>query len=265
MTDIACLATELDEAVRNVTAMAQLSATVPLTLDQAYEVQRAGVSLRCDRGDAVVGVKLGFTSKAKAIQMGVGDVIIGVLTASMRIDDGGEVDTHRLIHPRVEPEVAFRLGDDIDPHDPRADPRSAAVEVAPALEIIDSRYRDFTFSLEDVVADNTSAARFAVGPWQSLAEVSSGLDLANLGVTLDIDGDIAEIGSTAAILGHPLHALTAVARMARRYGLPLPAGTIVLAGAATAAVPLPTTPGTCVTAAVTGLGRASVTMGQRHD
>ncbi|MFC5993620.1 2-keto-4-pentenoate hydratase [Pseudonocardia hispaniensis] len=259
MTDVVALASMLDDAARTATAIPQLTATTSLTLDKAYDVQRAGVALRTERGDAAVGVKLGFTSKAKALQMGVSDAIIGVITDEMRVDDGGEVDVSRLIHPRIEPEVAFRLGPDIDPDDPHDDPQTAVLEIAPALEIIDSRYRDFTFSLEDVVADNTSAARFVVGPWRPFESAQARLDLGNLGVVLELDGAVVETGSTAAILGDPLRALPAVKRMARHHGLALPAGSIILAGAATAAVSLPSQPGISVVATVTGLGRVCLT------
>src|SRR4051794_10935365 len=162
------LAQRLDRALSDATAIAQLSDEQALTLDEAYAVQRAGIALRVGRGDRLVGVKLGFTSEAKARQMGVSDVIIGQLTANTEVPDGGTVDLSTMVHPRIEPEVAFRLGTELSPDND--DPLSRVAEVAPALEIIDSRYRDFRFSLEDVVADNTSAAGFAVGQWLPFAE-----------------------------------------------------------------------------------------------
>lgn len=256
MPDIPGLARRLDEAVRSGTAIPQLTSDAPLTLEEAYAVQSASVDLRTARGDRQVGVKLGFTSKAKAEQMGVDDVIVGVLTEQMAVADGGTLDTAALIHPRIEPEVAYRLGRDVDPHDPDDDALAAVDAVAPALEIIDSRYRDFRFSLEDVVADNTSAAAYVVGPWQA-----PGADLADRPVTLAVDGTPAETGSTRDILGHPDQALAAVKRMAAQHGIALRAGAVVLAGAATAAVPLQ--PGTTVTAVVDGLGEVAVTAGAR--
>jgi 2-oxo-3-hexenedioate decarboxylase len=260
MFDPAKSALILDDAAHNATAVAQLTMTTPFDLVEAYSVQRAWTRHRVKQGDTVVGVKLGFTSKAKAVQMGVSDVIIGTLFDRMRIDDGGEVDVSRLIHPRVEPEIAFRLLVDVNPADSTADATAAAVEVAPALEIIDSRYRDFKFTLQDVVADNTSAAGFVIGPWRSLGQLESGPDLSNLAVTLGIDDAVAETGSTGAILGGPVRALAAAKRLAGCYGLSLPAGSIVLAGAATAAVPLPGR-GSSVTARIAGLGSVSCTMG----
>lgn len=249
------LAARLDEARRRGQAIPQLTAAEPLDLDDAYAVQRAGVTLRTDAGERVAGVKLGFTSTAKARQMGVDDVIIGVLTDAMEIADGGVIDLSRGVHPRIEPEVAFRLDREIDPRDPGADIRGAVDAVAPALEVIDSRYRDFTFSLVDVVADNTSASAFVVGPWTPVAPETD-LVLAERPVELTVDGEAEASGSTTAILGDPWHALPAVARMAARYGQALPAGTVLLAGAATAAVAL--RPGTTVTAGVSGLGDVSL-------
>jgi 2-oxo-3-hexenedioate decarboxylase len=182
---------------------------------------------------------MGLTSKAKMAQVGVNEVIFGRLTDAMRVHDGGTVDIGRFIHPRVEPEVAFLVSE------------GALTKVAPALELIDSRYKDFQFTLPDVVADNTSAGAFVAGPWRDLPE---GID--NLGVLLEIDGEVTQVGSTAAILGDPRRALTALADLAARYGVELTDG-IVLAGAATAAVPL--RQGMFARAVVEGLGTAALT------
>ncbi|MEU8632543.1 fumarylacetoacetate hydrolase family protein [Amycolatopsis sp. NPDC048633] len=247
MTVIDDFAARLDEAARTRTPCAQLSAERDISLEDAYAVQRALVELRLGRGERDFGVKLGFTSRAKAVQMGVDDVIVGRLTSGMVFADGDELDLAAFVHPRAEPEVAFRLGRDIAEGEI---PGTEAVEaVAPAIEVIDSRYRDFRFSLADVVADNTSAAAVVLGPWRRLDA-----DLGNRGVLLEVDGRLAGAGSTAAILGDPLRALTAAARMAHQHGIPLPAGTVLLAGAATAAVALQA--GTQVCATVSGLGRA---------
>ncbi|ATY12087.1 4-oxalocrotonate decarboxylase [Amycolatopsis sp. AA4] len=239
MTTVEERAELLDRATATGQAIPQLTSDGPMSLDTAYAVQHAGIALREGRGETVAGVKLGFTSKAKAEQMGVSDVIIGSLTDRMRIEDGGTFDVSRGVHPRVEPEVAFRLGPDGEP-----------AAVAPALEIIDSRYRDFKFSLADVVADNTSASAFVIGPWTRIDQ------LAALAVDLLFDGEVVASGSTADILGDPLRALPAAQRMAAAYGHRLGEGSVLLAGAATAAVALKA--GTHVEARVAGLGSVSV-------
>ena len=262
MTDIHRIAEMLDSAAMGASPVDQVTLHMPLTLEQAYAVQHELVACRVKRGETVSGVKLGFTSKAKAEQMGVSDVIVGSITDGMRLEDGAPVDPARFIHPRIEPEVAFLLDADVDPGDPHAVP--VVTQVAPALEIIDSRYRNFSFTLQDVVADNTSAAGYVLGRWVSLDDVGARLDLANLGVVLEIDGEVVETGSTAAILGDPLRAVAAVKRMARDRGFALPAGTVILAGAATAAAPLRAIAGSRVEATVEGLGRVSVSIGSDH-
>ncbi|MFB6625582.1 2-keto-4-pentenoate hydratase [Streptomyces sp. NPDC056374] len=244
--NITALAEALDTAAREGRPLAG-GGSGPKDTDEAYAVQEALVARRLAHGERLTGFKLGFTSRAKMRQMGVSDLIHGRLTDRMAIPDGGRVDTSALIHPRVEPEVAFLLGDTLRPG---GDPMAAVAAVAPALEVIDSRYHGFRFSLPEVIADNTSAAGYAVGPWSAPG------DLDNLGVLLELDGRLAETGSTAAILGSPLRALAAAARLAGA----LEPGTVILAGAATAAVPLP--PGTHVRATVAGLGTVHLTTGE---
>jgi 2-oxo-3-hexenedioate decarboxylase len=250
------LAARLDRAEQAANPIRQLSAGAGLNLDDAYQIQQALVLRRMARGERCVGAKLGFTSRAKAAQMGVSGVIAGRLTSGMRVPDGGTVPLGRFIHPRIEPEIAFRLGHEVDLGAEPADLERAVNAVAPALEIIDSRYRDFRFDLADVIADNTSAAGFAIGPWQPVGE--RGGDLGNRGVVLEADGFVVQTGSTAAILGHPVRALHALAVLAARYRLALPAGAVVLAGAATAAIPL--TGVAAVEAHVAGLGRVALRM-----
>ncbi|OKI61045.1 2-keto-4-pentenoate hydratase [Micromonospora sp. CB01531] len=249
--DIAGIAEKLGAAADTATAIPQLAAETGLDVDTAYAVQSALLQRRLDRGERLVGLKMGLTSKAKMAQVGVDEVIWGRLTDVMRVPDGGSVDVAAFIHPRVEPEVAFLLDRLPEPGEPVGAFTDAVRAVAPAIELIDSRYANFTFSLPDVVADNTSAAAFVVGPWSPVPE---GLD--NLGVLLEIDGRVAQVGSTAAILGDPRRALDEGLRLAGRHGVRLREGWLFLAGAATAAVPL--RPGTHVRVVVEKLGTASL-------
>jgi 2-oxo-3-hexenedioate decarboxylase len=234
MMDIADFAARLEAAARSAKPVPPLGIADVAT---GYDVQRVLVERR---GEPLAGLKMGLTSKAKQEQMGVGEPIWGRLTASMRVPDGGTVELGELIHPRVEPEVAFRLG-------PGGEPTAAAA----ALEVIDSRFIDFQYTLPDVVADNTSAARFVIGPWQP---VPATLD--NLEIRLEVDGQLAQSGSTAAILGDPRRSLARGLALAAEAGVVPEPGWVFLAGAATAAVPLAA--GSTVRVVVTGLGAASL-------
>ncbi|WP_414505837.1 2-keto-4-pentenoate hydratase [Streptomyces sp. NEAU-L66] len=247
------LAARLDEAARRGEVTSQPSQAAPLSVADAYAVQELAVARRLDRGERLVGVKMGFTSRQKMAQMGVDEVIWGRLTSAMLVPEGDRIAPDHYIHPRIEPEVAFLIGRDIPPGAPPETITSAVTAVAPALEIIDSRYADFRFTLADVVADNASAAGFVLGAWQA---APPSLDC--LGVLLEVDGRTAEVGATASILGDPWRSLAAAARLTGRAGMPLRAGWVVLAGGATAAVPL--RPGAQVRAVIESLGSASVTV-----
>jgi 2-oxo-3-hexenedioate decarboxylase len=246
------LAALLDEAACGASEVDRLTLLYSIDLATAYQIQQRNIARRLKRGERPVGIKMGFTSVAKMQQMGVNESIWGRLTDAMQVPNRGSFSFSRYIHPRVEPEVAFLLKRPLAGNVSSADALAAVEAVAPAAEIIDSRYRDFKFTHVDVVADNTSAAAFSVGEWQSPRDLSS------LAVSLIVDGTTAKSGSTAAILGDPLLSLVAAARLAEAGGEALRAGWIVLAGAATEAVAL--RPGMQVCVSVETLGDVTFTV-----
>ena len=247
-TPLATIAQRLDEAAQHAQAMAQLSGEgTVLTLAQAYEVQRLLVERRLARGATRIGLKMGFTSRAKMAQMGLSDLVWGRLSSDMLVEEGGTLGLTTKVHARVEPELCFLLARPLQGVVTPAQALAAVEAVAPAMEIIDSRYRDFKFSLPDVVADNASSSGLVLGNWHS-----PHLDFSNLGLIMSFDGRAVEVGSTAAILGDPIRALVAAARLAAEHDEILPAGSLVMAGGATAAVAL--RPGLAVRCEMQNLG-----------
>lgn len=252
MADRGVPAARLAEAARTAVPIPQLTVDTGLDLEEAYAVQAAGVALHADRGDRPVGVKLGFTSKAKAERMGVSDVIIGVVTSGMQVTDSGVVDMVRMIHPVSSPRWRSAWAATSTPAIPattrwpqwtrwRRPWRSSTAATATSGS-----------ARPTVVADNTSACAFVIGPWQQPASA----DLAGLAVGPHVDGEAVATGSSADLLGHPERALEAVKRTARLHGTAPPAGAVVPAGAATAAAPLAA--GAEVVATVGDLGGVSV-------
>ena len=222
--------TKLDDAARLALEVPQFDKESKLSLADAYGIQSASIARRLVRGERRVGVKMGFTSRAKMVQMGLSDVIWGRLTDAMYFEEGTDVPRSRFVHPRVEPELAFLLKKPLGGKVAGVEALAAVEAIAPALEIIDSRYRDFKFTLPEVIADNASSSGFVVGGWHAPDQ-----DFSNLGLVMCIDGRAVQIGSTAALLGDPLRSLVAAARVAAAAGEPLQAGWIVLAGGATPA------------------------------
>ena len=233
MHSLAALAEFVDTAAKMATEIPQLTDTMELGIDDAYAVQAMSVSRRLARGERRVGMKMGLTSRAKMAQVGVSEVIWGRLTDAMRVEEGGVIRMDSYVHPRVEPEIAFLMKAPLSGEVSNAEALAAVAAVAPALEIIDSRYKNFKFALADVIADNSSSSGFVLGNW-----ASPDTDFANLGIIMEADGRPVQVGSSAAILGHPIRSLVAAARMVARAGERLEAGDVVLAGGATAAHPL---------------------------
>jgi 2-oxo-3-hexenedioate decarboxylase len=247
MTDISKIAEIVDEAARTATEIPQFSDDKPLSVDEAYAVQALSMQRRYARGEKRVGIKMGLTSRAKQVQVGVDDVLWGRLTDGMREEEGGEVSMAKYVHPRVEPEIAFLMKKPLSGDVSALEAMAAVEAVAPALEIIDSRYKAFKFDVGDVIADNSSSSGVVIGNWYA-----PDMDISNLGMVLSINGTPGEIGSTAAILGHPVRSLVSAARMVASAGEMLNPGDIVLAGGATAAIPMAA--GQAVTLEVQNMG-----------
>lgn len=246
------LAEKLADAEQNRQEVVRLTAEYPdLSVEDAYRIQDELVALKREQGNGVLATKMGFTSAAKMKQMNVHEPIYGHIFDYMAVDQG-ILPMRELIHPKVEAEIAIVLGKDIQgPGITGAQVLAATECVIPALEIIDSRYENFQFTLPDVIADNTSASRVFLGTTFRKPE-EWGLDLDLVGVTLSINGELRDLGAGAAVLGHPAHSVAMLANMLSRRGRNLKAGQLILTGGITGAHPL--APGDVVSAKWDGLG-----------
>lgn len=249
------IARELAQAEATRTPVPPPSERYPgLPPEDAYAVARVNVDRRRGAGARLLGHKVGLTSPAMQQMLGVGEPDYGALLDDMLVPDGGSTSAARLCRPRVEPEVAFRLGARLAGPGVTADDVLAATEaVAPALEIIDSRVADWRITWWDTVADNASSAAFAVGRWTSLSDAG---ELGDREVVMNLDGDVVQRGSTAAVLGHPALAVAWLADALADHGAALEAGAVVLSGSCTRAVDV--RDGVRVTATVAGLGAVAV-------
>ena len=241
------IAKQLDQAAKTANAVEQISSHTDIDLKDAYEIQKLSINERLARGEKLVGYKMGFTSHAKMKQMGVDDLIWGRLTDAMVIEQGQSIDLDKYVHPRAEPEIAFKLKAPLAGKVTKEQALAAVEAIAPAIEVIDSRYQNFKFSLADVIADNCSSTGFVIGNW-----FAPDTDIAALNMQLNVNGETKAEGLSSEILDHPLNSLVEAARCVAEYGETLEAGQIVLAGAATAAIALER--GQAVEAQVEGLG-----------
>jgi 2-keto-4-pentenoate hydratase len=224
----------------------------------AYAVQSAWVAERLDAGAIVTGRKIGLTSPVVQAQLGVDSPDFGVLLDEMAVASGGAADTTLLLQPRIEAEVAFVLGADLNLAEPTdADVLAATDSVTAALEIIDSRIAGWDITLLDTVADNASAGMYVLG--SAPRPLDSALDLAGCAMTMRRNGTAVSAGLGSACLGSPVRAVAWLAATAYALGAPLRAGDVVLSGALGPMVDVHA--GDQFEAQVDELGAVSVTFG----
>jgi 2-oxo-3-hexenedioate decarboxylase len=222
--------------------------------EDAYSIQEVGIKMREIAGERVIGMKMGLTSEGKRKQMNLDSPLYGVLTDKMKIENGGVFRLKGSIHPKIEPEIAFFIKSELKGKVTREDVLNATESVCAALEILDSRYEGFKyFSMEDVISDNSSSSHYILGPKFTGFKT---IDLTNLNMQMKVNGETVMEGSSREISSDPVTSVIQLAELLSQRGKSIQAGTFVLAGAATAAVPL--TSGMIVSLEVESLPHLSV-------
>jgi 2-oxo-3-hexenedioate decarboxylase len=255
MVDASWIAQELAAAERERKERQPFTDQFPdLDLDTAYTAQWSGIQAKVAAGERLVGAKLGLTSKAKQKVMNVAAPLYGFVTSGMLAPYGEPVPLADLIHPRVEPEIAFLLARDVGAPATVTSVLAATEQIFAAVDVLDSRYENFRFTLPDVVADNASAGRFLIGP-QAVPPAELG-DLGLLGCVLRVNGEVVATAAGAAVMGHPAASVAWLANQLAARDQYLHAGWLVFSGGLTEPVPLE--PGVFVSAQLGGLGTVDV-------
>ncbi|TMU87144.1 4-oxalocrotonate decarboxylase [Bacillus sp. BHET2] len=205
-----------------------------LSFDDAYLIQEKLIERREKEDAKKIGLKLGLTSKAKQQMMGVHEAIYGYLTDDMLALEWEPLDFTDFIHPKAEPEIAFFIEEDLEGTNVTTEDVLRVTKfVAPAIEIIDSRYLNFKFTLADVIADNCSSSKFLIGSkWMSPKD----LDLGQLGMVMSKNGEVFQTGSSAAVLGHPATSVAWAVNKLGEVGKGIKKGDVILSGAVSEAI-----------------------------
>ncbi|WTL64553.1 fumarylacetoacetate hydrolase family protein [Streptosporangium sp. NBC_01495] len=229
-------------------------------IEQAYAVQETVAAERERAGARVVGCKIGLTARSVREQFGVFEPDFGLVFDDMLHSHGSELERGAYLQPRVEAEVAFVLETDIEmPRPSVADVIRATGFVLPAIEIVDSRIAGWDITISDTIADNASSGGVVLG---TTPRSLDRLDLADVGMVLEHDGEDVAFGSGAACMGSPVVSATWVARELARRGRPLRAGDIIMTGALGPMVDVASTGR--FTARLAGLGQVEITFTDRE-
>ncbi|MEV6274291.1 2-keto-4-pentenoate hydratase [Nocardia sp. NPDC051832] len=229
------LADELEVAERDRVAIDPLvSRYSEIDVVDSYEIQLINIRRKLDGGAKVIGHKVGLSSLAMQQMMGVDEPDYGHLLDNMEVFEDKPVEAGRYLFPRVEVEVGFVLGADLPGEDcTEADVLAATVAYAPAIELIDSRIKDWKIGLCDTISDNASSAGWVLGP----ERVAPGdIDIKAIDAVLTKNGAVVAEGRSDAVLGDPVIAVAWLARKVASFGVRLKAGDIVLPGSCTRAI-----------------------------
>lgn len=229
------LAEHLEDAELKVHDVTKITDDYPdMDFRDAYDIQWEIRRRKEARGNKIVGMKMGLTSWAKMAQMGVEEPCYGFLADYFSCADGSAINMSGLIHPKVEAEIAFVTKAELTgPGCNVANVFAATDFILPAVEVIDSRYRDFKFDIKSVVADNSSSSRFVTGGRRVPID---NIDLSTVGVVMEKNGEIVALSAGAAVLGNPAESVAMLANMLAERGEVIPAGTFIMTGGVTAAV-----------------------------
>ena len=208
-----------------------LSADPGLSLADAYRIQDQVTALRLAAGERRAGWKLGYTSAVMRAQMGIEAPNFGPLTDAMLLGSPAVLPAGAL-QPRIEPEIGLRLGRRLTAPCSVSDVLAACDAALACLEVVDSVWTGYRFTLEDNTADGSSAAWVVVGPPLPLD------GLASLPVALAVDGQVVERGAGAAASGHPAAGVVWLAEQLAARGQALEPGDLVITGGLTSARPL---------------------------
>ena len=247
----AAAAEQLLAAYATRTPVEPLTAThEDMTLEDAYAIQLLQVERRRDEGRVVRGHKVGLTSVAMQKLLGVSEPDYGHLLDDFFHLEHAPVPVSSFLQPRVEPEVAFVLKRPLKGPGVTVHEALRAVDfVLPALEIVDSRIRDWKIGLLDTIADNASSGAVVLG---STPTDVGAVDLRLAGATFHRNGQVVGTGAGGAVLGSPVNSLVWLANTVGARGITLEEGDVVLPGAVCAMVPVAA--GDTFTATFAGLG-----------
>jgi 2-oxopent-4-enoate/cis-2-oxohex-4-enoate hydratase len=254
--DIDLYGDELYSALVDLRTVPNLRDRVPgIGIADAYAIQTRMVHRQVDAGQTIVGKKVGATSAAVMAMLGLDQPDFGQLLSGMVYNDGDAIKLDSLIQPRAEGEIAFVLKEDLaGPGVTAVDVLRATDYVVPCFEIVDSRIDNWDIKVVDTIADNASCGAYVLG---SQRTDPLDVDLALVGMTIDVDGELVATGAGAAVKGSPVNSLIWLANTLGALGITCRAGEVILTGSLSIMVWVkgPQT----ITCEFGGLGSCSVT------
>jgi len=199
-----------------------------LSYDDAYSIQLKTIRARVQAGATVVGWKVGLTRRAAQDRMDLHEPIYGTILNDMVVREQATIQMGGLLAPKIEAEIAFFLGEDLEgPGVNAGRVIKATAGVMPAFDIVDSRFADPSVNLKDVISDNVAAAFIVLGGKLTPANDA---DLRYVGLAFEKNGTLLATAAGAEVLDNPAQSVAWLANKLHGHGLTLRKGQFVMSG-----------------------------------
>lgn len=228
-------AAALLQAEETGTQIGLLSLAYPgMTMDDAYAIQSQILAAKLEAGRHIIGWKIGLTSKAMQAALNIDIPDSGILFDDMAFENGSTVPKGRFIQPRIEAEIAFVMGAPLAGTEvTRDDVIAATAQVAPAIEILDTRIQRKDPAtgqpriITDTISDNAANAGIVLGRERHKIDTH---DLRWVPAVVSKNGAVEETGLGAGVLNDPVESVVWLARRMAQYGQKIETGHVILSG-----------------------------------
>jgi 2-oxo-3-hexenedioate decarboxylase len=267
VTDLSSVADRLIAAYDSATTLPPITAGAPeFSVADGYAVLADIERRRRAEGWRAVGRKIGFTNRTIWPRYGVyRPMWAHVWSHTVHVADGSEatLPLRGMVQPRIEPEVAFKLKGPVPVTDDALALLSAVEWIAPAFEIVQRHFPDWTFKAADCTAAFGLHGALVVGTPVAVTDANRAAMAAALPVcqvTLRRGDSVIDRGVGSNVLDSPALALGHLTRLlaGQPDAAPLGAGEIVTTGTITDAWPVK--PGEAWTSDYGDLGLRGLTL-----
>ena len=213
----------------------------PQNTEEAYAIQNSLVKkyLSADKKTFVIGKKIGCTNKAAQEQINISSPFYGNIFSTYSSKNNCSIKSELFFKPFIEPEFSFKMKKTLDAD--KAPYTSNQIydaidTIIPSIEIVDSRYQDWTtVGINSLIADNGANAHWIYGSEKKNIDQ---FDLSNHSVSLYINNTLISKGNASNVLKNPLNALSWLVNTMTLHEKSLPINSYISTGTCTPAIPV---------------------------
>jgi 2-keto-4-pentenoate hydratase len=204
---------------------------VVLDVAQGYELQSAVAQLRCDRGERMIGYKVGCTSPGIRAQLGIDHCVTGRLYDSEQHSSGAVLSRERFANLAIEGELAVELSHEPNEKDfSEVEIPACVARVFPVIELHNHVMRGEQPSAGELIANNAIHAGFVAGSGISPNDICGERPLDSSALSIFADDRLLDDCAGLALIQTINSSLKWLTEVVRDRGDRLSAGQIILTG-----------------------------------